>query len=198
MSTETEWVSWFEAANIPKEASEKYSKAFVAHSITLNHLPLLDHSLLTEMGISSVGHRLDILYHAKGFCIYTFHSQKPAQPSLIQKINAAVSYLSSRVPGSPPTHGIILGSGLGDIVDHMENQVVVPYEEIPFFQRTTAHSHTGALIIGAHSFLYQLKKTGDFGGSRVAAMKGRHHYYEGYSVADTCFPIQVLKGLFYP
>lgn len=64
----------------------------------------------------------------------------------MDKIKKAVNFLSTI--SAPPSVGIILGSGLGEMVKHMEDIIVVPYYKIPFFQVTTAHSHDGELLIG--------------------------------------------------
>lgn len=58
-------MAWFEEAKIPRPAAVSYSKSFAHHSISFEHLPSLDHSLLTEMGIKSVGHRLNVLKQAR-------------------------------------------------------------------------------------------------------------------------------------
>ncbi|MEH7109090.1 MULTISPECIES: purine-nucleoside phosphorylase [Bacillaceae] len=82
-----------------------------------------------------------------------------------------------------PTIGMILGSGLGSIADDIENPVRIPYSEIPHFAKSEAIGHANELVIG------QLK------GKTVAAMKGRFHYYEGYSLDDVTFPVRVMKAL---
>ncbi|SFP52762.1 purine-nucleoside phosphorylase [Salibacterium halotolerans] len=82
-----------------------------------------------------------------------------------------------------PELGLILGSGLGELADHIENPVVVDYEDIPHFPKSTVAGHAGTLVIGTWQ------------GKTVAAMKGRFHYYEGHSMQDVTFPVRVMKGL---
>ncbi|MDR1944241.1 MAG: purine-nucleoside phosphorylase [Synergistaceae bacterium] len=79
-----------------------------------------------------------------------------------------------------PKVGIVLGSGLGGVADAIENAVAIPYEEIPYWPRTTAVGHAGRLVIGT------LENT------PVIAMQGRVHYYEGYSMDEITFPIRII------
>lgn len=82
-----------------------------------------------------------------------------------------------------PEIGLILGSGLGDLADDIENAIVLPYEEIPNFPVSTVEGHDGKLIYG------------DLQGKKVIALKGRFHFYEGYSLEDVTYPIRVFKEL---
>ena len=82
-----------------------------------------------------------------------------------------------------PILGIILGSGLGDFVENIENKITIPYNKIPYFVKTTVKGHTGRLVIG---------KIRDL---PVAVMQGRFHYYEGHSMGVVTFPVRVLKQL---
>ena len=79
--------------------------------------------------------------------------------------------------------GIILGTGLGDLASALESAVVVPYADVPHFPHSTVESHAGELHIGR------------LAGRPVAVMKGRVHYYEGYSMQQVAFPVRVLKAL---
>jgi purine-nucleoside phosphorylase len=79
--------------------------------------------------------------------------------------------------------GIILGTGLGKLAERIEKAVVIPYEEIPHFPLSTVEQHAGKLIIGMLS------------GRNVMAMQGRFHFYEGYSLQQIAFPIQVMKSM---
>jgi purine-nucleoside phosphorylase len=89
-----------------------------------------------------------------------------------------------RTAGAPaPTLGIILGTGLGDFAQALESRVVVPYADIPDFPRSTVESHAGELHVGT------------LAGRAVAVMKGRVHYYEGYSMQQVGFPVRVLREL---
>ncbi|MDR3279591.1 MAG: purine-nucleoside phosphorylase [Synergistaceae bacterium] len=82
-----------------------------------------------------------------------------------------------------PRVGIILGSGLGAVADHIENSVAIPYEEIPYWPRTTAVGHAGRLVLGTLE------------GVPVVAMQGRVHYYEGYSMDEVTFPVRIFGEL---
>ena len=82
-----------------------------------------------------------------------------------------------------PRVGLILGSGLGDLADQIEDAVRIPYSEIPHFPVSTVPGHAGLLVIGTLM------------GQPVVAMKGRIHYYEGYSMEQVTFPTRVLKAL---
>jgi len=79
-----------------------------------------------------------------------------------------------------PKIALVLGSGLGAFADELESATRIPYERIPHFPRSTAVGHAGRLVIG---------KVGDVA---VAAMQGRAHFYEGYSLADVIFPMRVF------
>ncbi|MFE6168996.1 purine-nucleoside phosphorylase [Viridibacillus arvi] len=82
-----------------------------------------------------------------------------------------------------PTIGLILGSGLGTLADEIEKSVKIPYSEIPHFAKSEAIGHANELIIG------------ELQGKTVVAMKGRFHYYEGFSLAEVTFPVRVMKAL---
>lgn len=100
----------------------------------------------------------------------------------LQKIKEATQYIKSKVEISPEI-GLILGSGLGVLADEIEDPVALDYEQIPHFPTSTVEGHAGQFVFG------KLK------GKRVAAMQGRFHYYEGYSMAEVTFPVYVLKSL---
>jgi len=82
-----------------------------------------------------------------------------------------------------PEVALILGSGLGDLADEIESPVVVPYLEVPHFPVSTVAGHAGQLVIG------RLQDV------PVVAMRGRVHYYEGYSLRDVTFPVRVMCRL---
>lgn len=82
-----------------------------------------------------------------------------------------------------PRVGIILGSGLGAVADAIENPVAIPYEEIPYWPRTTAIGHAGRLVIGTLE------------GVPVVVMQGRVHYYEGYGMDEVTFPVRIFGDL---
>jgi purine-nucleoside phosphorylase len=82
-----------------------------------------------------------------------------------------------------PRIAVVLGSGLGDFARSLQPAVVIAYERIPFFPRSTAIGHAGRLVIG---------KLGD---ATVAVMQGRVHQYEGYTAKQAAFPIRVFGRL---
>jgi purine-nucleoside phosphorylase len=82
-----------------------------------------------------------------------------------------------------PEIGVILGTGLGDFAEGMTTEAVIPYHDIPHFPVSTVESHAGELHLG------------QLGGRPVAVMKGRVHYYEGYTMRQVAFPVRVLKEL---
>lgn len=98
------------------------------------------------------------------------------------KINEATQYIQSRVETSPII-GIILGTGLGALVNDIEIAHEIDYEDIPHFPVSTVESHSGKLIFGT------------LAGKSVVVMKGRFHYYEGYSMEQVTFPVRVMKML---
>ncbi len=78
---------------------------------------------------------------------------------------------------------VVLGSGLGAFADEIENAVVVPYEKIPHFARSTVEGHAGRLILG------------EVEGISVAVQQGRFHYYEGYEIDQVVFPVRAFSVL---
>lgn len=101
---------------------------------------------------------------------------------MLPAINEAVSYIREQIKEMPET-AIILGSGLGTIVDHIQVESTVDYESIPHFPVSTVEGHEGKLI------------SGSLGGTRVLVMQGRFHFYEGYTMEEVTFPIRVMKFL---
>lgn len=85
--------------------------------------------------------------------------------------------------GVQPRVALILGSGLGALADELGQSVVVRYEDIPGFPQSTVHGHRGELALG---MLEQ---------QAVAVMRGRFHFYEGYSMQQVTFPVRVLQAL---
>jgi purine-nucleoside phosphorylase len=82
-----------------------------------------------------------------------------------------------------PEAGIILGTGLGGLTAAIKNRIEIDYRDIPNFPVSTVEGHEGKLI------------SGEFGGKKIVAMKGRFHFYEGYSPEQVALPIRVLKYL---
>ena len=99
-----------------------------------------------------------------------------------KELDEAVAYIKSQIT-IEPTIGIILGTGLGSLVDGIEMVGTVDYDKIPHFPVSTVESHAGRLLFG------NLK------GKTVVCMQGRFHYYEGYSFQQIAFPVRVMKAL---
>ena len=98
------------------------------------------------------------------------------------KIKEAASYISGIVSTIPDTC-LVLGSGLGPLTDRVEVIVSIPYEEIPHFPQTTVVGHEGVLLVA------------NLSGKTTCIMKGRFHYYEGYSTQDATFYVRVMAKL---
>lgn len=101
---------------------------------------------------------------------------------MFEKVNEAAQYILKQ-SGKNPELGLILGSGLGVLADEIDNPTVIPYSSIPHFPVSTVEGHAGQLVIGT------------LGGKTVAAMQGRFHYYEGYSMQEVTFPVRVMKAM---
>lgn len=99
-----------------------------------------------------------------------------------EKVQETVKQIQNKIKGKPSI-GIVLGSGLGNLVDDMEIEISIPYTEIINFPVSTVQGHKGNLIFGK------------IGGKQVVAMQGRFHYYEGYDMKQVTFPIRVMKYL---
>ncbi|OCG28561.1 purine-nucleoside phosphorylase [Gilliamella sp. wkB108] len=97
-------------------------------------------------------------------------------------IQQAVTYIQ-KLTNQQPTIGIILGSGLGPFADTLEDAIHIPYDEIPHFAKSAAVGHANELVIGRSA------------GKTVVAMKGRFHYYEGFTLDQVTFPVRVMKML---
>jgi purine-nucleoside phosphorylase len=91
-------------------------------------------------------------------------------------------HINSKITSSPKI-GMILGSGLGNLVKNIEDQVIINYEDIPNFPKSTVEGHQGCLVIGK------------LHGVEVLAMQGRFHYFEGYSMKEVTYPVFVMKQL---
>lgn len=101
---------------------------------------------------------------------------------MLETIRKTADFLSAQ-SGLKPGIGIILGTGLGGLVEEIEIEKSIPYEEIPNFPVSTVEGHSGRLIFG---------KIGDVA---VLAMQGRFHYYEGYTMQEVTFPVRVMKAM---
>lgn len=100
----------------------------------------------------------------------------------LDQIQEAVSFIQKLNPTEVPI-GIILGTGLGSLGNQIEGELEIDYKDIPHFPVSTVESHSGKLIFGTLS------------GKKVVAMRGRFHYYEGYSMKEVTFPVRVMKKL---
>jgi purine-nucleoside phosphorylase len=101
---------------------------------------------------------------------------------MLEKIKETCSFIRQKT-GSAPEIGIVLGSGLGNLGENIENPVFLPYEDIPNFPVSTVKGHKGQLI------------SGTFGGKNVIALQGRFHFYEGYDMKEVTFPIRVFMEM---
>ena len=101
---------------------------------------------------------------------------------LFGQIEAAVTKIREAWNGRPHA-GIILGTGLGGLVEQIQVEAAIDYETIPHFPRSTAISHRGRLVCGT------------LNGLPVMAMEGRFHMYEGYSLQQITLPVRVMKAM---
>ena len=100
----------------------------------------------------------------------------------MKKFLETTNYIKEKIKEIPKI-AIILGSGLGSLADEIEEKIVIPYKDIPNFPVSTVEGHKGELIFG------KLNNT------NVIAMNGRFHYYEGYDLKETTYPIRIFKLL---
>lgn len=100
-----------------------------------------------------------------------------------QNLQLTTEYIKSKIGDFEPEVGIILGTGLGALVDDIDTEFKLMYSNIPNFPISTLEFHSGRLIFGTLS------------GKRVVAMQGRLHYYEGYDMKQITFPVRVMKML---
>lgn len=100
----------------------------------------------------------------------------------MRKIKETASYLQSKMQYMPKV-GIVLGTGLGELATQITERQEIPYHDIPNFPISTVEGHSGKLIIGK------------LGETKVLAMQGRFHFYEGYSMQEVTFPVRVMKEL---
>jgi len=103
--------------------------------------------------------------------------------SYFEDVMNAAQYVRAKLGRLHPHLGIVLGSGLGAAAESMMNPIVIPYEDIPNFPRSTVEGHSGRLIAGT------------LGGSPVVVMQGRVHFYEGHQPEAVTFPMRVMGAL---
>ena len=101
----------------------------------------------------------------------------------LQQIEETATFLTQTTNGFKPEIGIILGTGLGSLVQDIEVEFTIDYSNIPHFPIATVEFHSGKLFFG------------NLSGKKVICMQGRFHYYEGYSMAQIAFPVRVMKLL---
>lgn len=101
---------------------------------------------------------------------------------MLEKIQETASFIDSKL-SRKPKYAIILGTGLGELVNVITEKEEISYSEIPNFPISTVEGHSGKLIFGK------------IGGKDILAMQGRFHYYEGYDMKQVTFPIRVFKAL---
>jgi purine-nucleoside phosphorylase len=101
---------------------------------------------------------------------------------LYEKVEAATAFIRKAWKGTPHA-GVILGTGLGSLVTHIDQEASLEYEEVPHFPRSTAVGHRGRLVCGR------------LAGLPVLAMEGRFHMYEGYPLDQITLPVRVMKML---
>lgn len=102
--------------------------------------------------------------------------------SNLERIQMAVEYIKGRTT-MQPTMGMILGSGLGDFANTLENAISIPFGDIPGFPVPSVEGHAGNVVFGTHK------------GREVVALSGRVHYYEGLSQSEITIPVRVLSRL---
>jgi len=100
----------------------------------------------------------------------------------MDKFNETIAYIKKHVKNAPKI-AIILGSGLGSLSDDIENKIILSYKDIPNFPISTVAGHKGELIFGTLENI------------PIVAMNGRFHYYEGYDLQETTYPIRIFKLL---
>ncbi|MDY0314470.1 MAG: purine-nucleoside phosphorylase, partial [Bacteroidales bacterium] len=101
---------------------------------------------------------------------------------MLEIIKDTVSYIKTHIQAEPEI-GIVLGTGLGGLVNEIDIQTSLSYEKIPNFPVSTVEGHSGKLIFGK------------LANKNVVAMQGRFHFYEGYEMSQVIFPIRVMKYL---
>jgi purine-nucleoside phosphorylase len=103
-------------------------------------------------------------------------------PNLFTRADEAAAAVRAIIPDLPST-ALVLGSGLGSLVDALSDRVAIPYERIPHFPVPTVEGHAGNLVAGSVH------------GARVLILQGRFHHYEGHDLEAVTFPVRVLQRL---
>lgn len=100
----------------------------------------------------------------------------------LETIHLCVNLIREKTDFSPEI-GLILGSGLGDYAERIDNRIIIPYKDLPNFPVSTVSGHAGQFVLGV------------INGRRVIAMQGRVHYYEGYTQRQITMPVRIMKCL---
>lgn len=103
--------------------------------------------------------------------------------NMYDKVTESARYIGNKVTNFKPEIAVILGSGLGDLVNVLEDKEYIDYKDIPNFPQSTVEGHEGRLVFG------RIK------GIDVLAMQGRFHYYEGYTMKEVTYPVYVMQQL---
>ncbi|MBO5252126.1 MAG: purine-nucleoside phosphorylase [Bacteroidaceae bacterium] len=101
---------------------------------------------------------------------------------MLENIQETAAYLKAKIPVIPQT-AIILGTGLGSLVQEITDKHEIEYKDIPHFPVSTVEGHCGKLIFGK------------LGAKDILAMQGRFHFYEGYSMQEVTYPVRVMREL---
>jgi purine-nucleoside phosphorylase len=102
--------------------------------------------------------------------------------AILQKLEESFGFINSQITLKPRV-GIILGTGLGELIEKISVHQAFPYEDIPHFPNSTVEGHAGCLIFGR------------CGGKDIVTMQGRVHFYEGYPLWQVTFPVRLMKKL---
>ncbi len=99
------------------------------------------------------------------------------------EIDAALKVIGERTGDFKPDVAIIFGTGLSSLSEELEDAITIPYGDIPHFAASTVESHAGELVVGRLC------------GRNIVAMKGRFHFYEGYTMQQITFPVRVMHAM---
>ena len=102
---------------------------------------------------------------------------------MMAEVKETKEFLDSKLGGLKPEVALVIGSGLGGITKEITKPVVIPYADIPHFPKATVAGHAGQMIFG------------ELAGKKLMVLSGRFHYYEGRSLAEITYPIQVVDAL---